>query len=84
PLDESTETVASPLVRNPTGDDSDADDFTIWDRTQATRISTGIKWAFGLELSPEVIIAEANVNKLATDVVQGRRVLEPAFAPMMT
>ncbi|TKY85486.1 hypothetical protein EX895_005648 [Sporisorium graminicola] len=78
------DTPTSPLVRNPDGDDGDADDFTIWDRAQAARISTGIKWAFGLELSPEVIVAEANVTKLAMDVVQGRRVLEPAFAPLMS
>ncbi|CBQ73396.1 related to CHO2-phosphatidylethanolamine N-methyltransferase [Sporisorium reilianum SRZ2] len=79
-LDEAS---ASPLVR-PVGDDGDADDFTIWDRAQAARISTAIKWAFALELSPEVVIAEANVAKLAMDVVHGRRVLEPAFTPLMS
>lgn len=85
-VDDASETgiVASPLVRNAAGDDGDPDDFTIWDRAQAARISTAIKWAFDIELSAEVVIAEANVAKLASDVVQGRRVLKPGFAPLMS
>lgn len=61
-----------------------ADDFTIWDRTQATKISKAIKWAFDIELSPEVIIAEANISRLALDLVEGRRVLQPNFQPLMS
>uniref|UniRef100_V5EQR5 Phosphatidylethanolamine N-methyltransferase n=2 Tax=Kalmanozyma brasiliensis (strain GHG001) TaxID=1365824 RepID=V5EQR5_KALBG len=79
-IDES-DSQARPLVPNAA---SDADDFTIWDRKQATRISQAFKWAFDLELSPEVIIAEANVRRLAMDVVEGRRVLTPGFTPMMS
>ncbi|PWY99616.1 hypothetical protein BCV70DRAFT_200549 [Testicularia cyperi] len=62
---------------------SDPDDFPIWNTTQAKRISIAISHAFDIELSPEVIIAEANVRRLAMDVVHGRRVLSPGFTPLM-
>lgn len=83
-LDDSSMEASAPLV-NPLNsiDAADQDDFAIWDREQATRISTAIKCAFNIELSPEVIIAEANVKRLARDVVEGTRVLQPAFAPLM-
>ncbi|SPO24524.1 related to CHO2 - phosphatidylethanolamine N-methyltransferase [Ustilago trichophora] len=73
---------ASPLV--PLSGMDKEGDFTIWDMQQASRISRAIKWAFDIELSSEVIVAEANVGRLARDVVQGRRVLRPGFAPLMS
>lgn len=63
---------------------TDPDDFTIWDTKQAKKISLGIRYALDTELSPDVIIAEANVARLATDVVQGRKVLSPSFQPLMS
>lgn len=54
---------------------TDPDDFTIWDVHQAKRIATGIHACFGLEFTTEVIVAEANVGKLAQDIVEARQVL---------
>nr|CDI53836.1 related to CHO2-phosphatidylethanolamine N-methyltransferase [Melanopsichium pennsylvanicum 4] len=86
---ESTSEVISPssnlpLVAKSSNMNKHSADFTIWDMKQATRISKAIKWAFDIELSPQVIIAEANINRLALDVVEGRRVLRPGFTPLMS
>lgn len=83
--DERAGSVETPLVApgSAGGREADTDDFTIWDRAQAARISSAIKWAFDIELSPEVIIAEANITRLALDVVEGRQVLQPSFTPLM-
>jgi phosphatidylethanolamine N-methyltransferase len=61
--------------------DSDPDNFTIWDVRQAQRIAKGIYYTFGIEFTSEVVVAEANVRKLATDVVQARQVLANGFRP---
>lgn len=61
--------------------DSDPDDFTLWDLSQAKRIAGAIKQAFGIEYTPQVIVAEANVRRLASDIVEARRLLEPDFRP---
>ncbi|PWN18592.1 hypothetical protein BCV69DRAFT_288370 [Microstroma glucosiphilum] len=55
--------------------DEDPDDFTIWDVAQAKRIALGIKEAFGVEFTSEVVVAEANVRRLAEDVIEARRLL---------
>ena len=65
----------------PADADADADDFTIWDQAQAKRIADAIRFAFDLDFSPEVIVAEANVRKLARDIVHGRELLSPQFHP---
>jgi phosphatidylethanolamine N-methyltransferase len=57
------------------GSDEDPDDFTIWDVGQAKRIASGIKEAFGVEFTQEVVVAEANVRRLAEDVIEARRLL---------
>ncbi|GAC97586.1 potential phosphatidylethanolamine N-methyltransferase [Pseudozyma hubeiensis SY62] len=80
--DTAIDTSSAPPLVNPAAS-TDSDDFTIWDRQQATRISKAIRFAFDLELSPEVIIAEANVTRLAKDVVEGSKVLRPGFTPRM-
>ncbi|KAN0065669.1 phosphatidylethanolamine N-methyltransferase [Thecaphora frezii] len=54
---------------------TDPDDFTIWNLDQAKRIAEAIKMALGVEFSTEVVVAEANVRKLANDVIQGRKLL---------
>ncbi|CAO1637267.1 unnamed protein product [Jaminaea pallidilutea] len=62
----------------PTGrpNDEDPDDFTIWDEQQAKRIAKGIKMACDVDFSTEVVVAEANVRRLANDVVEARRLLQ--------
>lgn len=69
----------SSLGPPPTGraNDEDPDDFTIWEADQAKRIAKGIKVAFGVDFSTEVVVAEANVRRLATDVVEAKRLLIP-------
>lgn len=59
--------------------DSDPDDFTIWDVKQAQRIATAIYYCFDIEFTSEVVVAEANVRKLANDVVEARQVLTDSF-----
>jgi phosphatidylethanolamine N-methyltransferase len=61
--------------------DSDPDDFTIWDVKQAQRIAKAIYYCFDIEFTSEVVVAEANVRKLANDVVQARQVLTNNFRP---
>ncbi|GAC76014.1 hypothetical protein PANT_19c00062 [Moesziomyces antarcticus T-34] len=77
-----TAEAGAPLV--PLAGSDGGDDFVIWDRKQAARISAAIRYAFGLELAPEVVVAEANVARLAHDVVEGRKLLRPAFQPLMS
>ena len=61
--------------------DEDADDFTIWERAQAKRIAAGIQQAFDVEYAPDVVVAVANVRRLAQDIVEARRLLDPHFHP---
>ncbi|UZJ56933.1 hypothetical protein CBS101457_006253 [Exobasidium rhododendri] len=61
--------------------DSDPDDFTIWDVKQARRIAKGIYFTFDIEFTSEVIVAEANIRKLANDVIQARQILANGFRP---
>ncbi|PWN24981.1 hypothetical protein BDZ90DRAFT_234589 [Jaminaea rosea] len=67
-------TVGPPAETGRTSD-ADEDDFTIWEQDQAKRIARGIKVAFGVEFSTEVVVAEANVRRLAKDVVEAKRLL---------
>lgn len=55
------------------------DDFTIWNIDQAKRIATATHACFGMEFTTEVIVAEANVAKLAYDIIEARQVLEGRF-----
>ncbi|WVQ75687.1 hypothetical protein IAR50_005316 [Cryptococcus sp. DSM 104548] len=52
-----------------TDTDPEADDFTIMTETQAKRIASLAKYAFGVELDADVVVAEANVGALARRVV---------------
>ena len=47
----------------------DPDDFRFWSESQAKRISGAILQAFDVELTPEVIIADANVSALANRIL---------------
>ncbi|EPQ27459.1 uncharacterized protein PFL1_04997 [Pseudozyma flocculosa PF-1] len=81
PAEDAQVPAASPQPEVEAG--TDPDDFTIWDLDQARRIAEAIKMAFGLELSTEVVVAEANTRRLARDVVEGRKVLRPEFRPRL-
>lgn len=61
--------------------DSDPDDFTIWDVSQAQHIAKAIYYSFDIEFASEVVVAEANVRKLASDVIEARQVLTNGFRP---
>ncbi|KAJ3491905.1 hypothetical protein NLI96_g367 [Meripilus lineatus] len=55
----------------PTEDEQvrDPDDFRFWSERQAKRISQAIQQAFGVELTPEVIVADANLGGLANRIL---------------
>ncbi|KAH8077088.1 phosphatidylethanolamine N-methyltransferase [Cristinia sonorae] len=57
---------------NDDDDQRDPDDFRFWSERQAKRISVAIKQAFGVELTPEVIIADANLGALANRILVSR------------
>lgn len=69
--DEPPEQLDGPLL-------SDPDDFVIYSMDEAAHIAYAIDEAFKVELSNEVVLAAANVAKLAKRVVEARRLL---FAP---
>lgn len=50
----------------------DPDDFRFWSENQAERISKAIQQAFDVELTPEVIIADANLSALANRILVSR------------
>lgn len=56
------------------------DDFVIYTTEQASRIANAVLESCGLELTSEVIIAEANVAKLVQSVIESKAILEP-FSP---
>ena len=51
------------------------DDFRFWSEKQAKRISLAFKQSFGVELTPEVIIADANLSTLANRILVARQLL---------
>lgn len=56
-------------------DQRDPDDFRFWSEKQAKRISLAFKQSFGVELTPEVIIADANLSTLANRILVARQLL---------
>ncbi|TFY56065.1 hypothetical protein EVJ58_g7866 [Rhodofomes roseus] len=56
-------------------DARDPDDFRFWSERQAKRISVAIKQAFGVELTPEVVVADANINALANRILVSKELL---------
>ncbi|GAA5923256.1 hypothetical protein JCM3775_007484 [Rhodotorula graminis] len=54
---------------------SDPDDFVLYSLDEAAHIAYAIHVAFGVELDKEVVLAAANVKKLATRVAEARKVL---------
>jgi len=56
---------------------TDPDDFVLYTHEQAERIAQILKESCGLELTKEVVAAEANVAKLARLVVDSTTLLKP-------
>lgn len=56
---------------------TDPDDFVIFTTEQADRISGAILASCGLEMTSDVVVAEANVAKLARSVVESEKILQP-------
>lgn len=54
---------------------SDPDDFVLYSTDEATHIAYAIKCAFDVELDKEVVLAAANVGKLAAQLLEARKVL---------
>ncbi|ADV23251.1 Phosphatidylethanolamine N-methyltransferase, putative [Cryptococcus gattii WM276] len=52
------------------------DDFVIMTENQAKRIAHLAEMAFGVELSPDVVVAEANVGSLARRIVGARSLIK--------
>ncbi|GAA6020363.1 hypothetical protein JCM10207_002082 [Rhodosporidiobolus poonsookiae] len=56
---------------------TDPDDFVLYSQDEAAHIAYAIEAAFGVELDKEVVLAAANVAKLASRVSEARTVLRP-------
>ncbi|POY72897.1 hypothetical protein BMF94_4058 [Rhodotorula taiwanensis] len=54
---------------------SDPDDFVLYSTDEAAHIAYAIKCAFDVELDKEVVLAAANVSKLAAQLLEARKVL---------
>lgn len=56
-------------------DGRDSDDFRFWSERQAKRISLAIEQAFDVELTPEVVVADANITALANRILVSKELL---------
>lgn len=54
----------------------DPDDLTFWSHTQVEHIANGVRDAFHVEFSPEVIMADANTAQLARNIVVARQLMQ--------
>ena len=71
-----TEESGEDAPRTPTLEDArDPDDFRFWSERQAKRISLAIEQAFGVELTPAVVLADANVGALANRILVSKELL---------
>jgi len=59
----------------PDADTREHDDFRFWSEAQAKRIAIAIEAMFGVEYSPEVILADANVSSLANKILSSKELL---------
>lgn len=58
----------------------DPDDLVFWRHDQVRHIAAGIQDAFGVEFSPEVIVADANLATLACNIVAARQLMRAVRA----
>lgn len=56
-------------------DTRDPDDFRFWSERQAKWICTAIEQAFNVEYVPEVIVADANLTRLANRILVSKQLL---------
>lgn len=56
----------------------DADDFVLMDEAQVKHIQQMLEWTYGVELSQDVVIADANVGALAKRILGARNLLDGA------
>lgn len=53
----------------------DPDDLVIWNLGEVQKLCAGIRCAFQVDFSPQVVMADANVSSLARHIVEARRLL---------
>ena len=63
---------------SPVDDSRDPDDFAIMDEKQARRIVALCEAAFDVEMTVDVVVADANVSALAKRVMGARSLVRPA------
>ncbi|KAG9308709.1 phospholipid methyltransferase-domain-containing protein [Chiua virens] len=51
------------------------DDFSFWSERQAKRICTAVEQAFNVEYVPEVVVADANLTRLANRILVSKQLL---------
>ncbi|KAF8438448.1 phospholipid methyltransferase-domain-containing protein [Boletus edulis BED1] len=61
--------------RDAFSDGGDPDDFSFWSERQAKRICAVIEQAFNVEYVPEVIVADANLTRLANRILVSKQLL---------
>ncbi|KAI0312639.1 phospholipid methyltransferase-domain-containing protein [Amylostereum chailletii] len=76
PSPPSTPTTTASLPPREDAEEKDPDDFRFWNERQARRIAGAIKQMFGVEYTPEVILADANLGALACRILESKSVLE--------
>lgn len=76
PFSSSAQSFASANDPDYTDGHGDDDDFVIMTENQAKRIAHLAEMAFGVELSPDVVVAEANVGSLARRIVGARSLIK--------
>lgn len=54
----------------------DPDDFVLMHEHQVKHIQQMLEWTYGVELSPDVVIADANVGALAKRILGARNLLD--------
>jgi hypothetical protein len=56
---------------------TDEHDFVLYENEQAERIASILKDSSGIEMSSDVIVAEANLARLARSIVESQKLLKP-------
>lgn len=77
-LPETDEARNEPLPEYGDEDDRDPDDFVVMEERQAKRIAALVETACGVELSTEVVIADANVGALTRRVIGAKSLVAKA------
>lgn len=56
---------------------TDEHDFVLYENDQAERIASILKESTGIEMSSDVIVAEANLARLARTIIESQKLLKP-------